>query len=43
MKKTKIALRALRNRRARGLVIRGLKSRRVRGLAWAAAKRGIRR
>jgi hypothetical protein len=43
MKKTKIALRVLRSRRARGLVIRGLKNRRVRGLAWAVARRGISR
>jgi hypothetical protein len=43
MNKTKIALWALRNPRARGLVIKGLKNRRVRALAWAAAKRGIRR
>lgn len=43
MNKTKIALWALRNPRARGLVIKGLKNRRVRGLAWSVAKRGIRR
>jgi len=43
MNKTKIALWALRNPRARGLVIKGLKNRRVRGLAWSVARRGIRR
>lgn len=37
--KKKVALWALRNRRARGLVVRGLKSRRLRGLAWTVAKR----
>jgi hypothetical protein len=40
--KLNLALWALRNPRARGLIIRGLKNRRVRGLAWAAAKRRIR-
>ena len=43
MNKSKIAFWALRNRRARGLIVRGLKNRRVRRLAWAAARRGIRR
>lgn len=41
MSKTKITLWALRNRRARGLVVRGLKNRRVRGLAWTVAKRRL--
>jgi hypothetical protein len=41
--KSKVALWALRNPRARGLIIKGLKNRRVRGLAWAVAKRRIRR
>jgi hypothetical protein len=43
MDKKKLALWALRNPRARRLIVRGLKNRRVRGMAWAAAKRGIRR
>ena len=37
MNKTKIALRVLRNSRARALIIKGLKNRRVRGLAWTVA------
>lgn len=41
MKKTKIALWALRNPRARGLVIKGLKNRRVRSVAWTLAKKRI--
>lgn len=41
MNKTKIALWALRNPRARGLIIRGLQNRRVRGVALAVAKRRI--
>lgn len=41
--KRKMALWAMRNPRARGLIIKGLKNRRVRGLAWAVAKRRIRR
>ena len=42
-----VVLWAMRNRRARRLVVRGLKNRRVRKLvrklAWTAAKRGLRR
>jgi hypothetical protein len=43
MNKRKAALWALRNPRARALIIKGLKNRRVRRLAWTAAKRGIHR
>lgn len=41
MGKAKIALWALRNRRARKLVVSGLKNRRVRGLVWAVARRRL--
>lgn len=39
VKKMKIVLWVLRNRRARKLVVSGLKSRRVRALVWTVAKR----
>ena len=38
-----VVLWAMRNRRARRLVVRGLKNRRVRKLAWPAVKRGLQR